>query len=633
METPQRLPPVRELLKAALKVDAELAAEREKAKQAASRASARKKPFGPPGTPRGGYRPTPPSSTNGRRAAGAKSLTDSAGRLPSVSARGPNDSRRDSLAEESGTSTPRRRRLGGGLSDTQMKQNTGRAPVPWWWGAQIPASSSRATYVHWLYAQSLGFQGFSVGIGAHGQLELTVPAPLKSSDQKKVVARAVEQSAHAGLFDLVTSALNDARATLLQRAVTDADAALQQAIEALDKKVTELADITKPSDEQLEEKASLDADVAAATATHGLALANVRSSLPDGYLSYGPMIDLLPYGCKFQGTVELSFEIGATFGDYEGDAIVVVLRRDAESAPWAPLDQGESLTVSATGKVALKLQSFCTIMLVWTKGMEHQSAVVQMLSTGFLDAAERNGLRIDATSAAEFTVGGLVVLGVSQGSEDEVANCVEEGAEPEHEEEQQPTHNNLRILPRHQVSTQMSEQVKTTVFEDIFRREKDAEAAAEVQRLEEQALAAAAERKAALPDMLRAAAKAGEAAKVLELLQEGAGINDVDANGWTALYTATVYGKEEAVKSLLGWTNPPAEVDKANNNGVTALMAAARDGYTQVVVQLLDRGADVQQVDEFGRTVSGYCFLHGHNSCKRGFAHLSVRTVELRVLI
>ena len=93
MEAPQRLPPVRELLKAALKVDAELVAERQKAKLAASRASARKnlaKPlFGPPGTPRRGYRPTPPSSANGQRAAGAKSLTGSAGRLSSVSARGP----------------------------------------------------------------------------------------------------------------------------------------------------------------------------------------------------------------------------------------------------------------------------------------------------------------------------------------------------------------------------------------------------------------------------------------------------------------------------------------------------------------------------------------------------------------
>ena len=43
-------------------------------------------------------------------------------------------------------------------------------------------------------------------------------------------------------------------------------------------------------------------------------------------------------------------------------------------------------------------------------------------------------------------------------------------------------------------------------------------------------------------------------------------------------------------------------VDKANNNGVTPLMAAARDGFTAIVKLLLAAGADVHQVDEFGRT-------------------------------
>lgn len=100
-------------------------------------------------------------------------------------------------------------------------------------------------------------------------------------------------------------------------------------------------------------------------------------------------------------------------------------------------------------------------------------------------------------------------------------------------------------------------------------------------------------------------------ARVQELLEEGAPINDVDTNGWSALYTATVYGNEGAVKALLSWTSPRADVDKPNNNGVTALMAAARDGYTNVMVHLLNGGADVKQVDEFGRTVSGRsCHQH-----------------------
>jgi ankyrin repeat protein len=62
-----------------------------------------------------------------------------------------------------------------------------------------------------------------------------------------------------------------------------------------------------------------------------------------------------------------------------------------------------------------------------------------------------------------------------------------------------------------------------------------------------------------------------------------------------------MYGKEDAVALLL---QSGAEVDKENNNGVTPLMAASRDGYTAIVKQLMAAGADCYQVDEFGRTVS-----------------------------
>eukprot|EP01045_Picozoa_sp_COSAG04_P036301 COSAG04_NODE_8773_length_932_cov_1.726291_2_plen_205_part_00 len=88
-------------------------------------------------------------------------------------------------------------------------------------------------------------------------------------------------------------------------------------------------------------------------------------------------------------------------------------------------------------------------------------------------------------------------------------------------------------------------------------------------------------------------------------------------------YCATMYNKEDAVAWCI---EKGAEVDKQNNNGVTPLMAAARDGtmlllspehhahsithtgraagagYTAIVVQLLEAGADFAQVDEFGRT-------------------------------
>ena len=60
-----------------------------------------------------------------------------------------------------------------------------------------------------------------------------------------------------------------------------------------------------------------------------------------------------------------------------------------------------------------------------------------------------------------------------------------------------------------------------------------------------------------------------------------------------------MYNKEDVVAVCI---KAGAAVDKENNNAVTPLMAAARDGYTAIVVKLLEAGADVAQVDEFGRT-------------------------------
>jgi hypothetical protein len=71
-----------------------------------------------------------------------------------------------------------------------------------------------------------------------------------------------------------------------------------------------------------------------------------------------------------------------------------------------------------------------------------------------------------------------------------------------------------------------------------------------------------------------------------------------------------MYNNENTVEFLIA---VGSEVDRENNNGVTPLMAAARDGYTNVVVMLLNAGANVAQVDEFGRTVRlALQHLHSH---------------------
>lgn len=61
-----------------------------------------------------------------------------------------------------------------------------------------------------------------------------------------------------------------------------------------------------------------------------------------------------------------------------------------------------------------------------------------------------------------------------------------------------------------------------------------------------------------------------------------------------------MYNKEDVVAVCI---KAGAAVDKENNNAVTPLMAAARDGFTAIVKMLLEAGSDAYQVDEFGRTV------------------------------
>ena len=118
----------------------------------------------------------------------------------------------------------------------------------------------------------------------------------------------------------------------------------------------------------------------------------------------------------------------------------------------------------------------------------------------------------------------------------------------------------------------------------------------------------------ALAEEIKKAAKAGDAAKVVALLDQGVPIDIQDDTGYTPLYHATMYGKEEVVAACIA---NGASVDKENNNGVTPIMAAARDGATAIVGMLLEAGADAYQVDEFGRTAASVAE-------EKGFAETSL---------
>ena len=86
------------------------------------------------------------------------------------------------------------------------------------------------------------------------------------------------------------------------------------------------------------------------------------------------------------------------------------------------------------------------------------------------------------------------------------------------------------------------------------------------------------------------AAKAGELARVRELLASRAAVNATDRRGLTPLIWASASGNTEVVQQLL---ESGASVDQTANDGTTALMLASSNGFTDVVRALILRGANV----------------------------------------
>ena len=62
----------------------------------------------------------------------------------------------------------------------------------------------------------------------------------------------------------------------------------------------------------------------------------------------GPMLELLPQGCTFgSGAAEMSFDISTMVGDWEGESLVCVLRKEsAEGGDWSVLEPQEALTIA-----------------------------------------------------------------------------------------------------------------------------------------------------------------------------------------------------------------------------------------------------------------------------------------------
>ncbi len=617
-----------------------------------------------------------------------------------------------------------------------LLEATGRAPVPFWWNSpdsvpmiagrrpsvphaayaaaalEPPAGTSSTvpkpfdTYVHWLYAQNLGYQGFRVALNdSNKSMVLTTPPPTKDHLAGAIAARQIKLPGRQELFDqfeyvlsgfereapLASQTSEDKTAPKAQKApkkkrsgprqraarVTwkpkkeeppppgkNGSTSLQllqdmyeagnlteneyaeairtvkqtvkgalrkadsntSAAEAVEEPVEEKKPDPQPEEEHKTEdpqsvvetepspesqsepeivpaEGDVDEEVRVVDPAQEEAEEedNVEPpavSISDA-LSMGVAVDLLPYECEFEVAAELSFDIGNIVQDYQGDALLCVLRQDPKSgeedeqAPWSPLDSSERVSLSESGLVTVELHSFCRIMVVWMASLHpwHTRAMVDTLAAGLLANMESRGRVVDAGFRMSFQLGSVCPLQV--GLNESGSRWISQ-------------------LPEIQATIQAK--VSAAVFADSERREAEAAAAAEARRLEEEAAGAEIARVAALPLLLKEAAKKGPDAWAADKEANPDGITmeqiladpkgqDLhlwqDESGYTALYAATMYEQEKAVALLI---DAGSEIDRANNNGVTPLMAAARDGFTNIVKMLLEAGADFAQIDEFGRT-------------------------------
>lgn len=130
--------------------------------------------------------------------------------------------------------------------------------------------------------------------------------------------------------------------------------------------------------------------------------------------------------------------------------------------------------------------------------------------------------------------------------------------------------------------------------------------------------------------LIRAAAK-GHTAVVKLLLERGAEVDAVNQWGQTALFRAATADHRETARLLIeaGARVYPVEaallenrellerlfreeIDTPNKAGATALMGASTVGAVDLLVELLNRGADIRARDLLGKDALAWAVQHGH---------------------
>ena len=102
--------------------------------------------------------------------------------------------------------------------------------------------------------------------------------------------------------------------------------------------------------------------------------------------------------------------------------------------------------------------------------------------------------------------------------------------------------------------------------------------------------------------------------EIRSLLDQGANVNAVDANGVTLLIAASYNGQVEIVRLLLA---KGAQVDKAEGSGFTPLHIASQQGHTEIVKLLLDKNAQVNKAKVGNNTPLYAASRNGHTEIVR----------------
>ena len=102
-----------------------------------------------------------------------------------------------------------------------------------------------------------------------------------------------------------------------------------------------------------------------------------------------------------------------------------------------------------------------------------------------------------------------------------------------------------------------------------------------------------------LEPLLQRVIFAGQSDQVEKLLNDDVNVNEQAANGWTALLAAAAQGYPQIVQLLL---DAGANTDIGNLKGITPLMYGSRYGNIEVCKILLEYGANPDLQDEYGST-------------------------------